>query len=346
MRRPVPLCGFALPLQALPACLLAAILLPACLALTDPPVAAGSDALGNRQLRRTRVNVVASDTMLFGVNQTDVRAALKVWFETVARKRGFQLDCRVDIVDSAAELKNRLQEHSVDVVIPGIAEYLDLESSHLMVPILTLALNPVGGAAYSYVLLVNPSGSVTTLAGLRGKEILVSSRSGSNTAFAWTEVLLNREKLGRARSFFGSVRSVPKAQSCILPLFFGTVDACVVDEVNLNLAKEMNPQLGRLKVLVRSRPLVESVIATPLEPHPYQAELVDAILSLHEDVRHRQLLMVFKTERILRLQAGDLDPVRDLWKEFHHLPGAAPARVPSAIPIADQGLPDRGQGRN
>lgn len=346
MPRPVHLGCIALPMQALPHRLLVALLLPACLALAEPPASTGSDSAGGSLLRRTRVNVVASDTMLFGVNQSDVRAALKVWFETVARKRGFQLDCRVDIVDSAAELKSRLQQHTVDVVIPGIAEYLDLESSHLMTPILTLALNPVGGAAYSYVLLVNPSSSVTTLAGLRGKEVLVSSRSGSNTAFAWTEVQLNRERLGRASAFFGSVRSVPKAQSCILPLFFGTVDACVVDEVNLNLAKEMNPQLGRLKVLLRSHPLVESVIATPLEPHPYQAELVDAILSLHEDVRHRQLLMVFKTERILRLQAGDLDPVRDLWKEYHHLPGAAPVPVRAAVPLADQGLPDRGKGRN
>jgi streptogramin lyase len=47
-----------------------------------------------------------------------------------------------------------------------------------------------------------------------------------------------------------------------------------------------------------------------------------------------------------RLQAGDLDPVRDLWKEYHHLPGAAQAPVRAAVPPADQGLPDGGKGRN
>ncbi|MGJ5819686.1 phosphate/phosphite/phosphonate ABC transporter substrate-binding protein [Paludibaculum fermentans] len=333
------------PVQATPVGFFLALVCVSVLAIAQPAGQVNGEGAGGRALRRTRVNVVTSDRMLYGVNQNDVRSALKVWFETVARQRGFLLDCKVDIVESSADLKARLLEKSVDVVIPGIAEYLDLESSHLMVPILTLALNS-GSASYSYVLLVNPASKVTSLAELRGKSILVSSRGGSNTALAWTDVALSREKLGRAGTFFSSIRLAPKAQACILPLFFGTVDACVVDEVNLNLAKEMNPQLSRLKVLMRSRPLVESVIATPVEPHPYRAELVDAILSLHEDVRHRQLLMVFKTDRIVRLQAGDLDPVRELWREYSHLPGAAQNRVPSMLPIAEYGNLDRGKGRN
>lgn len=346
MFRPGHLRHAAARWQAIPTVAIAAMLWPACMAFAQPAASPGGDGAAGRPLRRTRVNVVASDTMLFGVNPTDVRAALRVWFETVARKRGFQLDCSVDIVNSAAELKRRLLENSVDVVIPGVTEYLELESSRLMVPILTLAMNSGGGASYSYVLLVNPSSNVTALSGLRGKNLLVSSRSGSNTALAWMEVQLHRQKLGRAGSFFGSVRSAAKAQACILPLFFGAVDACVVDEVNLNLVKEMNPQLARLKILLRSRPMVESVIATPLEPHPYQTELIDAILSLHEDVRHRQLLLVFKTERILRLQAGDLDPVRDLWREYYHLPGSASARVPPTVPTAEFGLAVQGKGRH
>ncbi len=307
---------------------------------------ASSAGAGGRGLRRTHLNVVASGKMLNSVNPNDLRAALKVWFETVGRQRGFLLDCRVDIVDSVSNLKARLQQKSVDVVIPGIGEYLELESSHLMVPILTMALNPNGGAAYSYVLLVNPDSNLASIAGLRGKNILLSSRVGSNTALAWTDVLLNRERLGRASSFFASVKEAAKAQACILPLFFGTVDACVVDEVNLNLAKEMNPQLSRLKVLLRSRPMVESVIAMPVEPHPYHAELLAAILSLNEDVLHRQLLMVFRTDRILRLQSSDLDPVRELWREYNRLPGAATVRVPPTIPVAEYGSWDRGKGRN
>ena len=114
----------------------------------------------------------------------------------------------------------------------------------------------------------------------------------------------------------------PTARTCILPLFFGTVDACVVDEVSLNLAKELNPQLAQLKVLARSRPLVESVITAPRTTAPFHKDLVDAMLSLHDDPRGRQLLMVFKTGRVVRIQPGDLEGTRELWKEYDRLPGS------------------------
>jgi hypothetical protein len=126
-----------------------------------------------------------------------------------------------------------------------------------------------------------------------------------------------------------------------LPLFFGTVDACVVDETNLNLAKEMNPQLGQLRVLARSRPMIGSVIATPVEPIPYQNELLDTILALHEDARGRQLLMVFKTDRVVRVQPGDLDSARELWRDYSRLPASSPLHLPGPTAAAESSQPDR-----
>jgi phosphonate transport system substrate-binding protein len=202
-----------------------------------------------------------------------------------------------------------------------------------------------GEAPYAYVLMVNPSSGATTIAGLRGKHIGVSSRGGEMTATAWLDILLGTEKLGRSTSFFASIKAVDKPQACILPVFFGAVDACVVDEVNLNLAKEMNPQLGRLRLLARSRPMIESVIAMPVEPHPYQKELLDAMLSLHEDPRGRQLLMVLRTDRLVRIQLGDFDSARELWRDYSRLPAARPYRTAGSGPAAESRPADRGQER-
>jgi ABC-type phosphate/phosphonate transport system substrate-binding protein len=235
----------------------------------------------------------------------------------------------------------------VELVLMGITDYLALESSRLVVPVLTDSRSAQGGALYSYVLLVNPSSGATTIGSLRGKNILVSSRSGHNTGMAWLDVLLGKEQLGRAASFFASIKTPDKAQACILPLFFGAVDACVVDEINLNLAKEMNPQLGQLRVLARSRPLIESVIAMPAEPHPYQKELIDTILSLHENPRGRQLLMVLKTDRLVRIQPGDLEPARELWRDYGRLPGSPPNRTAGSGGAAvESNQADRGKERN
>jgi phosphonate transport system substrate-binding protein len=272
-----------------------------------------------------------SSTSLSNINQNDARAAIKVWFDIVAQRRGFLLDSKVDVLDSAAEIRERLQNHSVELLVLSIAEYLELESNQLVVAALTHGISVQGGSLYCYVLLVKPALGATTLAGLRGKNILVFSRGGSKAGMAWMDVSLGKEKLGRAVSFFASVKAVDKAQACILPLFFGTVDACVVDEVNLSLAKEMNPQLGQLRVLARSRPMIGSVIATPVEPSSFQNELLDTILSLHEDARGRQLLMVFKTDRVVRIQPGDLDSARELWRDYSRLP---PPNRPAGAAVA------------
>jgi hypothetical protein len=56
------------------------------------------------------------------------------------------------------------------------------------------------------------------------------------------------------------------------------------------------------------------------------------MLSLHESPRGRQLLMVFKTERIVRIQPGDLDSARELWRDYYRLPGSAPLRTAGSRP--------------
>jgi ABC-type phosphate/phosphonate transport system substrate-binding protein len=314
----------------------------AALAQQDTPGLGAQDGA----LRPARLNAIVSSAALNNVNLNDVRPAIKIWFDIVAERRGLLLDSKVDIAGSVTQIRERLQSHSVDVLVLAAADYLELENGHMIVPILTHSLGGPAGAFYSYVLLVKPSSGVTSLAGLRGKNILVSSRGGSNTGIAWIDVLLGKEKLGRAAAFFASMKVPDKAQACILPVFFGTVDACVVDEINLNVAREMNPQLGQLQELARSRSMIGSVIAMPVEPRPYQKELIDTILSLHGDPRGRQLLLVFKTERIVRIQPGDLDSARELWTNYYRLPGSQPNRPPVGTTQAESNLADRGKEKH
>jgi phosphonate transport system substrate-binding protein len=313
--------------------------------LAQPAAAGVSKGTGDGGLLHARLRGVASSRVFGNVNHDDARAALKVWFAAAGQQNGYVLDTAVDIVNSAAEMKERLESHSVDLLMMGMLDYVELEGSNLAAPVLTDARSAQGAAPYSYVLVANPSSGATSLAGLRGKKLLVYGRGAGDTAVAWVEVLLGKEKLGRAASFFASVQMPVKPQSCILPVFFGTADACVVDEVNLNLAREINPQLGQLRVIARSRPMIESVIAVPADTASRQKGLIEDILSLDRDSRGRQLLMVFKTERMVRIQPGDLDAGRELWRDYFRLPGTSPNRpVVFEAEMAAGSAADRGRG--
>jgi phosphonate transport system substrate-binding protein len=243
------------------------------------------------------------------------------------------------------EIRERLENHSTELLILTTTDYLELESTHLAVPVLVNTLASQAGSAYSYLLLVNPSSTATTVEDLRGKNVVTSSRSRWNVSGMWLEVLLAKGNLGRASSFFSSFKTTEKSQECVLPLFFGKVDACVVGEPDLNLAKEMNPQLGRLRVLARSRPMVEGVLATPVEPTPGRKELIDAILGLNLDPRGRQVLQLFRTERVVRIQPGDLDSARELFADYRRLQATSPIspRNPGAVEKSPAALQAEGR---
>jgi ABC-type phosphate/phosphonate transport system substrate-binding protein len=281
-------------------------------------------------LRHARLYEIASSKTLNNVNRNDVQAALKVWAELMGQQRGFLLETKVDVLDTVAEMVARLESRSVDAMVICVTEFMELEARRLVVPVFTNGRRAQGDAHYSYLVVVKGSSTATGIAGLRGTNILVSSRTLENAGIAWLDVMLGKEGLGRASSFFASMKSVDKAQACILPVFFGAAEACIVDEVNLDLAKEMNPQLGQLTVLARSRPMLENVVAIPVDPHPYTNEWKQAMLTAQDSPRGRQILSVFKTERVVPLHPGDLDSARDLWRDYFRLPGSAPNKTPVA----------------
>jgi hypothetical protein len=67
------------------------------------------------------------------------------------------------------------------------------------------------------------------------------------------------------------------------------------------------------------------------------------MLSLHEDRRGRQVLMVFKSNRLLPIQPGDLDSARELWRDYDRLPGSPPNRPVGSAPPAQDNREDRRQ---
>jgi ABC-type phosphate/phosphonate transport system substrate-binding protein len=269
--------------------------------------------------RRTRLHVIASESMFATVNRNDATAALKSAFEMLGRQRGFVLDSRVVSVAAPAGIRRRLAEDSADLLILAIRDFLELEASGLLKAEIAGTRRRDGDPRYRYVLLVRPEAGVKDFGGLRGKTASVFSHLESGIGMAWLDVSLARGNLGRAASFFGAVNAVRKAQECILPLFFGRIEACIVDEPNFLVMKEMNPQLDRLRVLARSEPLLDSVIAAPVKPHPHRREIMEAILSLHAEPRGVQLLMVFKAAQAVALGPDGLESTRAFWKEHGKL---------------------------
>lgn len=303
-----------------------------------PPADGAAEPGGSRY---AQLYAVASARMLTSVNRNDATAAIKAWFGMVGKERGFALDSKIDVLSGSAEMLPRLRQGNVHILILDVADYLRLEPAGLIEPVLVGNRGEKSGPRSSFVLLTGAGATGDGLSGLRGKSLSYYSRGESNVGLMWLDLTLDEQRLGRASVFFASARRAEKPQECVLGVFFGKVDACLVDETNFELLKEMNPQLAQLRPLGKSMPLVEMVIAIPVVQHPYRQELLQAALELHQSARGKQILMVFKTSRLVRATRADFDAARALLSAYSRLKGdplqpsaAQPNRALGAGPAA------------
>jgi phosphonate transport system substrate-binding protein len=269
-------------------------------------------------LKHVRLYVIASDSFFATVNQGDATASMSIWIKQLGMIRGFQVESRMEIAQSIGQFRQRLKEHSVDLLVLDTPDYLSLADSGLVEAV---AVGTSRGqlAAYPYLLLTNDAGGAGQLAGLRGKRIMVASRTKSNMGLIWLETLLAENRLSRAAGFFGSVQLGYRASSCVLPLFFGKIDACVVDSGNFDAVKELNPQLGRLRILAHSETVLEGLIAMPMEPHPYRREVLDSILTLHKNLAGEQLGIIFKVGQQIPASSAMFDSAAALCTRYRRL---------------------------
>jgi phosphonate transport system substrate-binding protein len=266
------------------------------------------------QPRRTRLYVMASESLFAGVNRTDASAALRVWMDALGRRRGFDFDGKLDVFDSPAEAAARLKNNPVDMLLLDTPDYWHLAATKLLEPVAAGSQHGAIGA-YEYLLLSRDLPEGAGFAPLESKRIAVSSRTGSNMGAAWIETMLAAQRARPTAEFFASVALGHKPSACVLPVFFGRLDACVVDSNNFELLKELNPQLARLRVLARSEPVVEGVIAMHARPHPYREELIAALHELHKDPAGAQMVLLFKTGPLVAAKQSDLETTLALWEK-------------------------------
>ena len=300
------------------------------LCAADPPAAPG--------LKKARLNVAASESLFASVKQGDAIASMTIWIEQIGRVRGFQVEGKMEIAP-IGQLRQSLKAHSVDLLVLDTPDYLSLSETNA-IEVVAAGTSRGQLSALPYLLLTNDAAGATPTAGLRGKRIVVASRTKSNLGLVWLETLLAESRLGRVSAFFGSVDITYRASSCVLGLFFGKVDACVVDSGNWESLKELNPQLGRLRVVARSEPLVEGLIAMPVQPHPYRTEVIDSLLNLHKTPAGEQLGVVFKTGPLVRAGREQFESVRALYARYRRLVDSS-----GNVPVSGAGRPEESNGK-
>lgn len=260
-------------------------------------------------------------------NINDATAAYRVFLETIAREKGYDLRVETEILENQDDVRSALQrtDHPLHLLTIGMWDYLALTIPPHIEPRFVVAEHTTPGRRYA--LLARRDGPLQSLADLRGQPLLKLSLAQNRIADAWLDVTLAEHQLGPADQFFGPVTLSAKATTTILPVFFGTAPVCLVDEPSLELMAELNPQVAAtLRIVDHSEVLGDVVICvnTLDWPSPTQrADTIAAVAGLDANPAGRQILTLFKISRLLPFDSSHCDTLRALrarWLALHQPP--------------------------
>lgn len=108
------------------------------------------------------------------------------------------------------------------------------------------------------------------------------------------------------------------SQRLILQLFFKKTDAVMVNEASFNLAAELNPQLTQsLQVVAKLEDVPQNVgFFHKAVAEDFREDIIGKALNIQEYRRGRDILEVFKTQRMVRSAPSDLENVLRLYQEY------------------------------
>ena len=203
------------------------------------------------------LRIVISESVVYGVNLNDARAAMAVWTAELFGKRGIRLAPGQTWVMPSDQLLAAIRAGAVDLFCVSIPEYRKVAQ---YVDTRRIITEVTGGE--ELLLVVRGESGIANLEGLAGRSLLVLDGSHAMLAEPWLTLVLAREGLKPPRQFFGRIGKDIKISQVVLPVFFGQADACMVTRQGFSTMCELNPQLSRkLKVLLVAPRVVGAFLA-------------------------------------------------------------------------------------
>lgn len=259
-----------------------------------------------------RFHLLFSSRMFTDVHESDAKAALIAWAETLTRQRQIRAEPDPQVVDGLPALARAWGTGQCDLITLTTDEYLslgmDADQDSLIVGV-------AGGRfMVEYLLLVHRDSDVHDLAGLKGRTVLLHESPRTYLAPPWLDTILLEKGLSPATRHFARVSQVKKLSGAVLPVFFRQADACVVPRDGLETLSELNPQVGsQLLILACSPKLLPSLSCVRTRTDgSLGINLLWEVKRLHSTPSGKQILNLFQVDSLTAVPASATDGARDL----------------------------------
>ncbi len=261
--------------------------------------------------------VVYSEELFSGVKLNDVQVAMDMWAkeleEVINNKLNIHLKGKSIFLKKDGDIRDFLLRNNPDLLTISALSYLKIRDIRKWKPIFCgdgIANIP----GKSLFLLIKRNSGYSCLKDLKGKVIALPLNKRSRLVKLWLDNILLQDQCSLYTEHFGTVQQISKASNAVLDLFFGKIDACVVDEELFQTMSELNPQLSKsIRIFRRSAPLVSTIVCLNRDlDKNIQQEVYHLAKHFTDNTKGRQLLKLFGSTAATEYEPKYLQSLIDL----------------------------------
>lgn len=273
------------------------------------------------------LRIAVSRVNVSRLNEQDALTAMRLLATEIGVRYGYEVRPSIFFVDDYAQLASEARAGRIQLAFVSAWDFVALGLDRVLDA--RFVSVSTGRTAQASLLLVRADHPFRHLADLHERHIRVLHNGASALGSPWLDSELLAGRFGSAASFFSSCELVEKPSAAVLQVFFGRIDACVVDENAYQVMVELNPAVAReLTPIARSEAFSNALVCFGREPweHPrLPADLERGVLELATTPAGRQALALFKLDRLDPCPSEQLDSVRALHRRWAELsPPSAP----------------------
>ena len=244
------------------------------------------------------------------LNRSDVRASLEVWNEELVRK--FQVPSTVRFYSDVDLLRHDFDTGQINLVIADAMTFV----RHFKAEELASGFTAKLPTSASLLLLGRPGGGISQLAGKT-----IARLEDDDVSSTYLETLCLQRTGKECAAVPVTFVAVPNNHQAVSRLLFKQVDFALVNQHGYETAIELNPQLRKAGELVEKMSFENQFFGffnSKVSPE-FQRFALRSIENMHLEPRGRQMLDVFKTERVARAEPIMLKPFYQLEREYRDL---------------------------
>lgn len=241
------------------------------------------------------------------VPRKDVEVTLRFWVEELTKS--FNLTYRpVLLYDRMDDLKRDMQADRINSMVASSMAV----AQHFSDAELAGGFSGVKSTPEHLLLVVRRAAGIRTLPDLAGKRVLMLDQDELSEVYLKTLLM----KAALSPGGLAAIKKEKRSNSLGLQLFFNQGDAALINRNAFEIARTVNPQIGeRLEVLdahtFEARASGTGLFSARVSPE-HRDFITQAALKIGTTARGRQLLEIYQADAMVRTEASDLTPYREL----------------------------------